>query len=104
MIYVMGLEAAKTRPANEKERAEMARLLHEGMDAGLCGFSIQRLGPDSVQADFDGSPMVTDTRRPMACVAAAWRTRAATSSRIRSRTALPSKSRWSFIDTRRESV
>jgi N-acyl-D-amino-acid deacylase len=31
------------------------------MDAGLCGFSIQRLGPDSVQADFDGSPMVTDT-------------------------------------------
>ena len=32
-----------------------------GMDAGLCGFSIQRLGPDSVQADYDGSPMVTDT-------------------------------------------
>ena len=61
MIYVMGLEAAKTRPATDKERAEMARLLHEGMDAGLCGFSIQRLGPDSVQADFDGSPMVTDT-------------------------------------------
>jgi N-acyl-D-aspartate/D-glutamate deacylase len=61
MIYVMGLEAAKTRAATEKERAEMQRLLHEGMDAGLCGFSIQRLGPDSVQADFDGSPMVTDT-------------------------------------------
>jgi N-acyl-D-aspartate/D-glutamate deacylase len=61
MIYVMGLEAAKTRPANERERAEMARLLSEGMDAGLCGFSIQRLGPDSVQADYDGSPMVTDT-------------------------------------------
>ena len=61
MTYVMGLEAAKTRPATEAERAEMKRLLHEGMDAGLCGFSIQRLGPDSVQADFDGSPMVTDT-------------------------------------------
>jgi len=61
MTYVMGLEAAKTRPANEKERAEMARLLAEGMDAGLCGFSIQRLGKDSTQADFDGSPMVTDT-------------------------------------------
>jgi N-acyl-D-aspartate/D-glutamate deacylase len=61
MTYVMGLEAAKTRPANEKERAEMARLLDEGMDAGLCGFSIQRLGPNSAQADFDGSPMVTDT-------------------------------------------
>ncbi|MGH7948933.1 MAG: N-acyl-D-amino-acid deacylase family protein [Candidatus Binataceae bacterium] len=61
MTYVMGLEAAKTRPADEDERAEMRRLLHEGMDAGLCGFSIQRLGPNSVQADFDGSPMVTDT-------------------------------------------
>src|ERR1700693_1703624 len=60
MIYVMGLEAAKTRPADEEERAEMRRLLHEGMDAGLCGFSIQRLGADSTQADFDGSPMVTD--------------------------------------------
>ena len=61
MTYVMGLEAAKTRPANDKERLEMARLLDEGMDAGLCGFSIQRLGKDSIQADFDGSPMVTDT-------------------------------------------
>ena len=61
MIYVMGLEAAKTRPATPEERREMQRLLREGMDAGLCGFSIQRLGPNSVQADYDGSPMVTDT-------------------------------------------
>jgi N-acyl-D-aspartate/D-glutamate deacylase len=61
MTYVMGLEAAKTRPANDAERAEMARLLADGMDAGLCGFSIQRLGRNSGQADFDGSPMVTDT-------------------------------------------
>src|SRR5262249_54686622 len=61
MTYVMGLEAAKTRPATDKERQEMKRLLHEGMAAGLCGFSIQRLGPDSTQADYDGSPMVTDT-------------------------------------------
>src|SRR3954468_688844 len=61
MTYVMGLEAAKSRPATDQERKEMQRLLHEGMDAGLAGFSIQRLGPNSVQADFDGSPMVTDT-------------------------------------------
>ncbi|MGE0823934.1 MAG: amidohydrolase family protein [Candidatus Binatia bacterium] len=61
MTYVMGLEAAKTRPATEAERLTMKRLLSEGMDAGLCGFSIQRLGPNSAQADFDGSPMVTDT-------------------------------------------
>lgn len=61
MTYVMGLEAAKSRQANEDERAEMRRLLNEGMDAGLCGFSIQRMGKNSVQADYDGSPMVTDT-------------------------------------------
>ena len=61
MTYVMGLDAAKTRPATDAERAEMARLLNQGMDAGLCGFSIQRLGRNSGQADFDGSPMVTDT-------------------------------------------
>jgi N-acyl-D-amino-acid deacylase len=61
MTYVMGLDAAKTRPATEAERAEMRRLLNEGMDAGLCGYSIQRLGKHSAQADFDGSPMVTDT-------------------------------------------
>src|SRR3954452_6523671 len=61
MTYVMGLDAAKTRPATAVERKEMQRILHEGMDAGLCGFSIQRLGQHSVQADFDGTPMVTDT-------------------------------------------
>ncbi|MFN0028811.1 MAG: N-acyl-D-amino-acid deacylase family protein [Acidimicrobiales bacterium] len=61
MTYVMGLEAAKTRPATDTERKEMQRLLHEGMDAGLSGFSLQRLGRNSTQADYDGSPMVTDT-------------------------------------------
>src|SRR5436190_24164428 len=61
MTYVIGLDAAKSRPATAQERKEMQRLLHDGLDAGLCGFSVQRLGPDSVQADFDGTPMVTDT-------------------------------------------
>ena len=60
MTYVMGLEAAKSRAATNAEKKEMKRLLHEGMDAGLCGFSIQRLGADSTQADYDGTPMVTD--------------------------------------------
>jgi len=61
MTYVMGLEKAKAgERASLAEQKEMQRLLHEGMDAGLSGFSIQRLGPDSVQADYDGSPMVTD--------------------------------------------
>ena len=61
MTWVMGLEAAKTRPATRQEQAEMKSLLHEAMDAGACGFSVQRLGQNSVQADFDGTPMVTDT-------------------------------------------
>ena len=63
MIWVMGLDAAKSRPANEKERQEMQRLLNEAMDKGGCGFSCQRLGNGfiSVQRDYDGTPMVTDT-------------------------------------------
>jgi N-acyl-D-amino-acid deacylase len=61
MVYVMGLEAAKSRPATPAERAEMQRLLHEAMDAGACGFSLQRFGERSLQADYDGTPMPTDT-------------------------------------------
>jgi N-acyl-D-aspartate/D-glutamate deacylase len=60
MVYVMGLEASKSRPATPAERKEMQRLLNEAMDAGACGFSIQRLGPHSIQADVDGTPMPTD--------------------------------------------
>jgi N-acyl-D-aspartate/D-glutamate deacylase len=63
MIWVMGLEAAKSRPATEKEKQEMCRILNEAMDSGGCGFSAQRLGNGfiSVQRDYDGTPMVTDT-------------------------------------------
>ena len=61
ITYVMGLEAAKSRPANVAERAEMGRILGEALDAGGCGFSAQLLGPNSVQRDFDGTPMITDT-------------------------------------------
>lgn len=60
MMHVMGLEAAKTRPATEAERQEMCELLSEAMDAGGCGFSAQILGETSVQRDYDGTPMVTD--------------------------------------------
>jgi N-acyl-D-amino-acid deacylase len=61
MVYAMGLEAAKSRPATREEQAEMLRLLREGMDAGACGWSAQRTGERSIQADYDGTPMVTDT-------------------------------------------
>jgi N-acyl-D-aspartate/D-glutamate deacylase len=61
MTWVMGLEEAKKRDATDAETKEMQRLLNEAMDHGAHGFSIQRLGENSIQADFDGSPMVTDT-------------------------------------------
>jgi N-acyl-D-aspartate/D-glutamate deacylase len=61
MTYAMGLESAKSRPATGAEQAEMARLLDESMDAGALGWSAQRTGAHSIQADYDGTPMVTDT-------------------------------------------
>lgn len=60
MIWVMGYEAAKTRPATEEERAEMRRLLHEAMDAGAIGFGFSYLQEYNSHKDVDGSPMVTD--------------------------------------------
>ncbi len=71
MIWVMGLEAAKTREPTEAELAEMCRLIEVGMDAGACGWSVQRLGEGftSVQRDYDGSPMVTDVMSDETCLA-----------------------------------
>jgi len=60
MMYVMGPEAVKSRPANEAERAEMRALLHEAMDAGAIGFGFSFLGQMNSHRDFDGSPMPTD--------------------------------------------
>jgi hypothetical protein len=34
--------------------------MHEAMDAGMMGWSCQRFGQNSMQADFDGTPMPTD--------------------------------------------
>jgi N-acyl-D-aspartate/D-glutamate deacylase len=61
MIYVMGLENAKRRTATPDEMAEMLRLLDQSMDVGALGWSAQRTGAHSIQADYDGTPMVTDT-------------------------------------------
>ncbi len=59
MAYVMGLEAAKNRPANEAEMAEMQRLMREGLEAGGCGWSAQ-FGDNDVQRDYDGTLMITN--------------------------------------------
>ena len=61
LVYVLGLEGAKAgRQATKDEIGEMNRLISEAMDAGMMGFSFQRFGQNSVQADFDGTPMPTD--------------------------------------------
>lgn len=60
MIWVMGYEAAKTRPATSAERAEMRRILHEAMDHGALGFGFSYLQETNSHKDVDGSPMITD--------------------------------------------
>jgi len=61
LVWTMGLDEAKTgRVPTAKEMTEMKRLLNEAMDHGACGWSAQRFGQNSVQADYDGTPMVTD--------------------------------------------
>ncbi len=61
LVYVLGLEGAKAgRAASADEIGEMKRLINEAMDAGMMGFSFQRFGKNSVQCDYDGTPMPTD--------------------------------------------
>lgn len=71
MVYVMGIEAAKTREPTAAELAEMLRLMEESLDAGGVGYSMQRLGDGftSVQRDYDGTPMPTDTMSDELCLA-----------------------------------
>jgi N-acyl-D-aspartate/D-glutamate deacylase len=71
LVSVLGREAAKAGvlPSDEQHRA-LARLLHEAMDAGGCGWSAQRLppsGPAAVQRDWDGTPMPTDVMHDETC-------------------------------------
>ncbi len=59
MTSVMGQDA-KGRAATSEEQSKMCALLGEALDAGACGFSAQILGENSVQRDYDGTPMITD--------------------------------------------
>jgi N-acyl-D-aspartate/D-glutamate deacylase len=61
MAWTMGgYERAKERRPSADELKSMQRIIHEAMEAGACGWSVQRLGENSVQPDFDGTPMITD--------------------------------------------
>ena len=57
----MGLEDAKSgRMPTDGRDAEMQRIVHEAMDHGAAVGRRSGFGRNSVQADFDGTPMVTD--------------------------------------------
>ena len=58
--WVMGYEEAKSRRPTGAELEQMCGLIHEAMDAGACGWSAQVFGADSIQRDYDGTPMITD--------------------------------------------
>jgi len=64
MIYVMGYEAAKSRPATTTERSVMRDMLHEAMDAGAIGFAMSHLHHFNSHKDIDFTPMPTDTMFP----------------------------------------
>ena len=72
LVKVLGLEGAKSgRRPTDDEHALIAKLLHEAMDAGGCGWSAQRLpptGPAAVQRDWDGTPMPTDMMNDETCL------------------------------------
>lgn len=60
LIYTMGVDAAKSRPANRAEMQAMKDILHRSMDAGAIGFAFSYHGEHNSHCDFDGTPMPTD--------------------------------------------
>ena len=61
LIYVMGVDAAKSRRPTPVEMSEMHRLINEAMDSGAIGISLSAMGVEgNSHVDFDGSPMPTD--------------------------------------------
>ena len=83
MTYVMGLEAAKTRPATEDERAEMRRLLHKGWTPDCAAF------PSSAWARTPDRPILTARRwSPTPCAmrtSSTWRGCCASATKASSR-------------------
>ena len=61
LVYVMGVDAAKTRGPNPGELAEIHGLINDAMDAGAIGISMSVMGAEgNSHVDMDGSPMPTD--------------------------------------------
>lgn len=61
LVYVMGVDAAKTRRPTVSEMREIHRLINAAMDAGALGISMSAMGEDgNSHLDCDGSPMPSD--------------------------------------------
>ena len=61
LIWVMGVDMAKSRRPTPAEMAEMHQLINEGMDAGALGISMSCMGAEgNSHLDCDGTPMPTD--------------------------------------------
>jgi N-acyl-D-amino-acid deacylase len=61
LVYVMGVDAAKTRPPTPAEMSKIHRLINEAMDAGALGISLSAMGEaGNSHVDFDGTPMPSD--------------------------------------------
>lgn len=61
LIYVMGVDAAKSRQPNNAEMRELHRLIGEAMDHGAIGISASVMGAEgNSHVDYDGTPMPTD--------------------------------------------
>lgn len=55
-----GFDKAKGRRPTADELDAMKKIISESMDAGACGISAQHLGENTLQRDYDGTPMITD--------------------------------------------
>ena len=63
LVYVMGIDAAKTRRPTAAEMSKIHRLINEAMDAGALGISMSAMGEaGNSHVDFDGTPMPTDVQ------------------------------------------
>jgi N-acyl-D-aspartate/D-glutamate deacylase len=60
LMYVMGVDEVKKRPASKSEKAQLRDHLHRALDAGALGFGFSHLGERNSHRDCDGSPMPTD--------------------------------------------
>jgi len=62
LVYVMGVDAAKTRVPTDDEMVTLHRLINEAMDAGAIGISMSAMGrTGNSHVDFDGTSMPTDS-------------------------------------------